>query len=468
MTRASVRFVRVLTACLTAGALAACGQKAPPKQKPAIPVAVATAHRAAVPVVLPANGIVAPIQTVQVSSQVDGIIKHVNFHEGEDVRQGQVMFEIDQTPFVAAYNQAKAALAKDIATKSYDSAETLRYDQLVAKDYVTKEQAGQFEATYLSQVAVVASDSAAVATAKFNLDNSTIRAPISGRTGNLLVREGNLVHSASGTSLVLINQIHPIYVQFYLPATALPDIQKYSAQNKLQVTAYQSAIQPGNASPATNSDPPGDAAQGTPVSPTQGGATTNGPPSGSHHRRSADTSGGGGGSQIPDSVQNLNPGLGGGPPGGGVTGVSTNVVPTGPGIDGTLTFINNQVDTATGTVLLKATFENSTGALWPGEFVAANLHLYTQQNALIVPSSAVMTGQQGVYVFVVDPKANTVQQRQVVVGRTTTNAAVINSGLSDGERVVTDGQSRLQNGMKVTVRALATAPPTGTPQGSMQ
>jgi RND family efflux transporter MFP subunit len=196
-----------------------------------------------------------------------------------------------------------------------------------------------------------------------------------------------------------------------------------------------------------------------------------GAPSGGHHRRGADsgaTAGAGAGAgagAIPDSIQTLNPGLGGGPPGGGVTTVSTNAVPSGPGIDGTLTFINNQVDTATGTVLLKATFENASGALWPGEFVLANLHLTTQQDALVVPVSAVMTGQQGVYVFVVDPKANTVQQRPVVVGRTTTNRAVISSGLAEGDEVVTDGQSRLQNGSKVTVRAIASAtPPSGTMQ----
>jgi multidrug efflux system membrane fusion protein len=455
---------------LVIGAASACGKQQAPKEKPAVPVAVATVRRAAVPVVLPANGIVEPIQTVQVSAQVDGIIKHVNFREGQDVRQGQVMFEIDPTIYRAAYNQAKATLAKDIATKIYDSTETVRYDELVAKDYVTKEQAGQFRATYESQVAVVASDSAAVASAKFNLDNSTIRAPIAGRTGTLLVREGNLVHAASGTSLVLINQIHPIYVQFYLPASNLPDIQKYSTQNTLAVTAYQSAVQPNGAPTTPSADPPGDAARGTsvttPGAPQSGPPSANppsgGPPSG-HHRRSADTSGA---LAAADSAQSLSPGPGGGPPGGNVTGVATNVVPTGPGIDGTLTFINNLVDTATGTVLLKATFPNTAGTLWPGEFVATNLHLYTQQNALVVPSSAIMTGQQGVYVFVVDPKASTVQQRPVIVGRQTANAAVINSGLAEGDKVVTDGQSRLQNGMKVNVRALAAASSAST--GSVQ
>jgi RND family efflux transporter MFP subunit len=460
MTRTTLIVLRCST-LIALGAAAACGKKAAPREKPPVPVAVATAHRAAVPVVLPANGIVEPIQTAQVSSQVDGIIRHVNFHEGQDVQQGQVMFEIDPTMYRAQYNQARATLAKDIATKVYDSAEVVRYDALVAKDYVTKEQAGQFHATYESQVALVAADSAAVASAKFNLDNSTIRAPISGRTGNLLVREGNLVHGTAGTSLVLINQIHPIYVQFYLPASNLPDIQTYSTKSKLAVTVYQSAVQAnGPATSAPSTDPPGDAAKGTAVTP---GAAQAGPPSG-HHRRSADTSGG---APAADSAPNLSPGPGGGPPGGNVTSVATTVIPTGPGIDGTLTFINNAVDTATGTVLLKATFANAGGNLWPGEFVAANLHLYTQENALVVPSSAIMTGQQGVYVFLVDPKANTVSQRAVVVGRQTANAAVINSGLAEGDRVVTDGQSRLQNGMKVNVRALAAATPSAS-TGSVQ
>ena len=117
---------------LAMGALAACAKKGPPKQKPAIPVAVATARRAAVPIVIPANGIVAPIQTVQVSSQVDGIIRHVYFHEGQDVKQGDIMFEIDRTAYLAAYNQAKATLAKDIATMKYDSVENVRYNELVA------------------------------------------------------------------------------------------------------------------------------------------------------------------------------------------------------------------------------------------------------------------------------------------------------------------------------------------------
>jgi multidrug efflux system membrane fusion protein len=148
---------------------------------------------------------------------------------------------------------------------------------------------------------------------------------------------------------------------------------------------------------------------------------------------------------------------GGGPPGGGVYGASANVVPIGQGVAGTLSFVNNAIDTTTGTVLLKATFTNEKGELWPGEYVATVLRLYVQQNAIVVPPQAVMTGQQGTYVFVVDTKSNIAQQRPVVIQRSSDTLDVISSGLSEGEHVVTDGQSRLQNGSPVNVRALTNA-----------
>jgi multidrug efflux pump subunit AcrA (membrane-fusion protein) len=464
-------------AMIALAAATACTKKAPTRERPPVPVAVATVHQAAVPIDLSANGIVSPIQTAQVSSQVDGIIQHVLFREGQDVTQGQVLFQIDPTAYRAAYAQAKANLARDIATMIYDQAEVVRYDSLVAKDYVTKEQADQERATAGSAVATVVADSALVASAKFNLDNSTIRAPISGRTGNLLVREGNLVHGASGTPLVLINQIHPIYVAFYVPSTSLADIQKYARAGAVPVTVYQTSAQAGPpGGPAT-----GDAPQGTSVSRTPR-AAAGGPPSARHHAPAGDPTtsgaaggaggGAGGGGTIAggtgDQTSGDTTGMGGGgggsgPPGGGVTDVADNSVPSGPGISGTLTFVNNAVDTATGTVLVKGTFANQQSELWPGEFVATSIRLSVQQNALVVPPAAIMTGQQGTYVFVVDPTANTVKQQTVVVGRTTSTVAVINSGLAAGDRVVTDGQSRLQNGAKVAVRAITTTASRASP-----
>jgi len=478
MTRPFVRAPRLAMLALAAAAAACSSKKAQTRgERPPTPVAVATVHQAAVPIDLSANGIVSPIQTAQVSSQVDGIIQHVLFHEGQDVTQGQVLFQIDPTAYRAAYEQAKANLARDIATMIYAKAEVIRYDSLVAKDYVTKEQADQERATAGSAIATVVADSALVASAKFNLDNSTIRAPISGRTGNLLVREGNLVHGSAGTALVLINQIHPIYVAFYVPSSSLSDIQKYARAGAVPVTVYPSSAQPAATSGAGSS---GDLPAGTAVSraPAAGGG---GRPSARHHAPStaADPPAGGrrGSGAAPqaggtagtgDQTTGDTTGMGGGggasgPPGGGVTDVADNALPSGPGLSGTLTFVNNAVDTATGTVLVKATFPNQGSELWPGEFVATSVRLSVQQNALVVPPSAIMTGQQGTYVFVVDPTANTVKQQTVVVGRTTSTVAVINSGLANGDRVVTDGQSRLQNGAKVAVRAITTTASRSTP-----
>jgi multidrug efflux system membrane fusion protein len=472
MTRPFVRAPGLAMLGLAAAA-AACSKSAQKTrgERPPTPVAVATVHQAAVPIDLTANGIVSPIQTAQVSSQVDGIIQHVLFHEGQDVEKGQVLFQIDPTAYRAAYEQAKANLARDIATMIYAKAEVIRYDSLVAKDYVTKEQADQERATAGSAMATVVADSALVASAKFNLDNSTIRAPISGRTGNLLVREGNLVHGSAGTALVLINQIHPIYVAFYVPASSLADIQKYARAGPVPVTVYQTSA----AASAPGAGSSGDLPAGTSVSrqPAAGGG---GPPSARHHAptTAADPPAGGhrggtaGSAGTGDQTTGDTTGMGGGggnsgPPGGGVTDVADNALPSGPGLGGTLTFVNNAVDTATGTVLVKATFPNQGSELWPGEFVATSVRLSVQQNALVVPPSAIMTGQQGTYVFIVDPTANTVKQQPVVVGRTTNTVAVINSGLANGDRVVTDGQSRLQNGAKVAVRAITTTASRSTP-----
>jgi RND family efflux transporter MFP subunit len=474
----------LIAAAALAGA-SCTGKKGPPP-KQAIPVATTIVRRAPVPITILANGAVSPMQTANVSSQVDGIITRVNFQEGQDVQKGQVLFQIDARPYEAAYNQARANLTRDSASAAYAAIEAVRYDSLVRKDYVTKEQAGQEEATAAAAAATVQSDAALLASAKFNLDNTTVRAPIAGRTGNLLVRTGNLVHGAAATPLVLINQIHPILVQFAVPAINLPDIQKYSGKGALAVTVYQvatpTATAPAGSTPAA--DPGGDAAPGTTaVAPAASGQSPRG---GGRHRGGAAGSGTApaangppnlagtptpaAGGQDPNTSANANTGAtdsgnaasnstddgssGGGPPGGGVYGAATDVVPIGPGVAGALSFVNNAIDTTTGTVLLKATFDNPKSELWPGEYVATVLRLYIQQDAIVVPPQAVMTGQQGTYVFVVDTKTNTAQQRPVVIQRSTDSLDVISSGLSEGEHVVTDGQSRLQNGAQVNVRAL--------------
>ncbi len=392
------RTLSPITSWMMALVAVACSQQQKKQPRPPVPVTVTAAQRTAVPYMVTANGLVTPIQTASVTPQVDGLMTRVAFREGDDVTRGQILFQIDPRPYRAAYEQALATLARDRATAANAEREVNRYDQLVQQDYVTKEQADQQRATAAAAMATVQGDEAAVATAKFNLDNTTIRAPISGRTGSLLVRVGNVVHASGGTPLVVINQIMPIFVRFAVPATQLPLIQRYGAGGGLSVTAV-----PG-------------------VDPTQNSSDT-----------SADVGGGPSSTPASDSP-------------------AAQQLPAGVGVHGTLSFIDNAVDTATGTVVLKATFPNRDGRLWAGEFLATSLQLYVEQNALVVPTQAVTTGQRGAYVYVVGA-TGTAQQRPVLVERVAGNSAIIASGLNDGEQVVTDGQSRLTPGAKVAVRA---------------
>jgi membrane fusion protein, multidrug efflux system len=204
-----------------------------------------------------------------------------------------------------------------------------------------------------------------VQTARLNLEYTTIRAQIAGRTGSLLLREGNLVPVNGATPLVIVNQIRPIAVSFSVPQKYLDDIQRYNARGRLPVEI----------------------------------------------RPSDDTS----------AV-----------------------------LQGTLIFINNQVDTTTGTIQLKGTFTNADRKLWPGEFVVVRLVLTVERNVLTIPSPAVMTGQSGTYVYLVNPDRS-VRAQPVTVGRSAGDFVVIEKGLASGQLVVTDGQLRLVPGAKVQI-----------------
>jgi multidrug efflux system membrane fusion protein len=345
---------------------AACSKADPPRQ-PSVPVSVTTVKRTTVPYVVTANGVAEPMQTVAVEAQVNGILNRVTFAEGQAVRAGQILFEIDSRPYVALLQQARAQLARDEAQAANTRRDAARYAALVKEGYVTGSQADQADATAASAAATVAADRANVSKAALDVANSTIRAPISGRTGSLLVRQGNLVKANSEPPLVVINQIQPILVRFAIPQSQLPDIQKYyRGGNALQVR----------------------------VTPSEG-------------------------SGVP--------------------------------LMGTLAFIDNNVDSTSGTVLLKARFDNPEGTLWPGQYTNVALQLYVDPNALTLPAPAVMTGQQGTYVYTIDSAGNA-KQRPVQVSRTVDSLAVISSGLKEGERVVMDGQSRLIPGSKVTIK----------------
>jgi len=390
-----------LAALAIAAALGACSKAAPKPPASAVPVIVAPAARIDVPFEIQANGVVSPISTSAITAQVDGLITHVFFREGQEVEKGAMLFQIEARPYEAAYQQALANLARDKETNANAQKEVERYETLVKQDYVTQEQADQQKATAGASAATVQADEAAVENAKFNLDNTRIRAPIAGRTGGLLVREGNVVHAGATTPLVVINQISPILVRFPVPSTDLPLIQKYGGTGQLPVTAV-----PGGARQTAQ-----DTAGGPP-------GVTSGDPS-------------------PDQPSGVDPS-------------AVNLLAQLPPASGTLYFIDNSIDTLTGTVMLKASFPNTEKMLWSGQFVATTLHLFTEKNALVVPTEAVVTGQQGTYVYVID-SGSTAQQRKVSVERSEGNVSIVTAGLKDGEQVVRTGQSRLTSGAKVKI-----------------
>jgi multidrug efflux system membrane fusion protein len=383
-------------------AAAGCSKKDPPPRQPQVPVRVAVVARGAAPYTLTANGTVEPRQTARVTAQVSGIVTSVDFKEGDNVQKGQVLFRIDQRPYAAALAVAQAALARDQAQAAGARRDAERYQELAKQDYVTKSQAEGQTTTAAALAATVAADRAAIDKARFDLENTVVRAPISGRTGSLLVRQGNVVQASATQPLVVINQITPILVRFTVPAALFPDVQRFNRRGALAVQ-----VTSGGASIAATG-----AGEG---GPTGSGATAN----------SAT--------------------------GNAASGIATDTA------RGALTFVDNAVDTTTGTVVLKAEFANTDGQLWPGEFVNVTLVLDVQQNQLLVPARAVQTGQQGTYVYVVQPDL-TAATRPVTLGRTLGDTVVVQGGLTQGERVVVDGQSRLGAGARVTIASDQPAP----------
>lgn len=342
--------------------LPACGREAPSAPPPP-GVLLARVEQRDVPVVLRATGTVEPMQTAAVAAQVDGLLQRVHFREGDEVVAGQRLFEIDPRPYASALAQAQAGLSRDLAQSANAERDRQRFEDLASREFVTAQQLDQARATAMALEAMLQADSAAVARARLDLERATVRAPISGRAGGILVRAGNLVRASSGQPLVYINQISPILVRFAVPATELPAL--------------------------------GRAGTGLPVQ------------------------------AVP-------------------------VGDSGAFQSGTLTFIDNAVDSLSGTILLKASFRNRDRLLWPGGLVRVSLTVSVEKNALVVPVSAVLTGQQGASVFVLADSGR-VKLRRVTVTRMTDEVAVLAQGVSPGEQVVTDGQVRLTDGARVQV-----------------
>jgi multidrug efflux system membrane fusion protein len=346
--------------------LPACSdKKEQPVKKPAVPVTVGAAIKKTVPVHIGAIGNVEAYSTVSIKARVGGDLTHVYFREGQDVNKGDILFTIDPRLYKTALESAKANLVRDTALAKKAEEDLRRYTELLRDELVSRSQYEQVFANAEALKATMEADKAAVENARLQVEYCTIYAPIAGRTGSLLVNQGNLIKANDDKPMVVINQIQPVYINFSVPEQYLPEIKKYMSAGKLNVEAFL-------------------------------------------------------------SKEDKNPSY------------------------GVLTFVDNTVDAATGTIKLKATFDNKKKALWPGQFVTVRITLSNIQDAVVVPTQAIQTGQQGQFVFVV--KDETAELRPVTTGITYEDVTVIEKGLSAGDNVVTDGQMRLMPGAKVEIR----------------
>jgi multidrug efflux system membrane fusion protein len=344
------------------------------------PVFVTQVQRKIVPVLIDAIGSVEPMRTTAVRSQVTGVLQKIAIQEGQDVKEGDLLFQIDPRPFQNALQSAKADREKLRVQLENARAQVARYRTLNAESMVSREQFQQIQDNARALEAQALASDSAVANATLQLEYCSIRAPLAGRTGNLGVHEGDLVRASdSGTPLVTINQISPIYVTFGVPQQYLAAINRYRTERPLPV-----AVKP----PDTE--------------------------------------------EAPEK--------------------------------GELTFVDNTVDSTTGTIKLKGTFANAAHRLWPGQFATVTVTLSTPE-VTVVPVGAVQNSQTGQHVFVVNGD-NIAEVRDIVVERTFNDEAVVTKGLNPGETIVVDGQLRVVPGRAVQIRqpdapATAGAPPHG-------
>jgi multidrug efflux system membrane fusion protein len=332
----------------------------------AVPVTAALVEQRSMPVKLEAIGNVEAYTAVAIKVRVDGQITEVNFKEGQEVKQGEVLFKIDQGPYMAALKQAEGTAARDRATYERARQQDTRNKELMDQKFISPDGYAQFQTNAQTAEAVAAASQAAVENARVQFEYTTIRAPITGYAGKILLQKGNIARAADPNPIANINQVHPIYVTFAVPEQRLAEIRSRKGSSLLQVEAV-----------------PSDAKDG---------------------KRSV----------------------------------------------GKLVFIDNAVDLSTGTIKLKAEFENKDNALWPGQFAQVSMRLFDQADALVVPAKAVQTGPNGQFVFVVKPDSS-VEVRPVTITRTDGDFSIVATGLKKDEQVVTQGQLRLANGTRVSV-----------------
>ena len=340
-----------------------------------VPVTVAVAETRTVPYELEATGTVEPIASAAVLPQVGGMVTRIAFHEGDDVRDGQVLVELDKTAFATEVARTAALVERDRAQARTAQLTWERTKALAEQNLVSPGEMDNARAAAEAAIATTISDSASHARAVIDLDHATVRAPIAGRTGKLNVHVGDVVRANDASSAVVtILQLRPIRVRFTIPQTDMSELQ---GEHRRDVKVYV----------------------------------------------------------VKDDSDSSR-------------------------AEGSLAFVDNQVEVATGTLLLKGEFANADGELWPGAFVRVRLKLHEQDGATVVPTAAVNNSQSGTFIYVVKPDT-TVDLRKVTVSRSWQDLSVVAAGLEPGETVVTDGQVRLSPGAKAAIRMPGGAGPGG-------
>jgi multidrug efflux system membrane fusion protein len=337
---------------------------APAPRNAAVPVTIAQVEKADFPVLLTGLGTVQGFNTVVVRTRVDGQIQKIAFKEGDLVKEGDLLAQIDPRPFQAAVDQARAKKQQDEANLANANLDLQRYTKL--GEFATRQQTDTQRSTVAQLTAQIAADDAALANAQTQLDYTSVKAPISGVAGLRQVDVGNIVNASTQTGIVTIAQIEPIAVIFTAPEEQLPDINEAQGKQPLKVSAL----------------------------------TT-------------------------DGKKTLS--------------------------EGSLAVVNNQVDTSSGTIRLKAVFENKNHALWPGQSVATRLLVTTIKDATVVPDEAVQHGTEGLYAYAVNAD-NKAELRKLKVSQSLDGRTLVDQGLAPGERVIVGGQYKVQPGSVVTTQ----------------
>jgi len=340
--------------------------------QPSVPVVATTAGQRDVPIYYDALGTVMAFNTVAIRAQVTGQIVSVDFRQGQDVKQGDVLAKIDPNPFQAALDQAVAKKAQDEAQLIDAQKDLQRFKTLVLRNAETQQNVDAQQAKVDQFKAMIDADQAAIEAARTQLGFTTIAAPITGVVGFRQIDVGNIIHPTDANPLTVLTQIKPSYAVFTLPQDDLGPVREAMLKGPVEVLAFDQ-----------------------------------------------------------DDAKQL--------------------------AQGELLLIDNQIDQSTSTIHLKAQFANADERLWPGEFLHVHTLITTRKNAVTVPTVAVQRGPDGYYVWVIKPD-DTVEQRPVQAQIVDESTTVIREGLSAGERVVADGQSRLDVGTHVVIRPAPAAP----------